>query len=185
MKNINICKELLMRAVTVNSPAPALAGSSGIAPSARFGGLALVLLVAACAAPPPPPHIGSFGDFTPPARQPHYLACPQNYCLAIPDIVTPLIPVPADRMRGILRHALETQPATALVSTDNEGLRLVYRQGTPSGTSLVTVDIVDAEDGASGLAIYSQSETGDRAADRDVVWRLIDTVTRAAAPSAG
>jgi len=174
-----------MRAVVLKAATPVITGSGRAAPTARFFGLALFLLLAACAAPPPPPHIGSFGDFTPPAGQPHYLACPQNYCLATPDIMTALIPVPADRMRGIVRHALETLPQVALVSTDNEGLRLVYREGTANGTSLVTVEIVDAEDGASGLAIYSQSETGDRAADRDVVWRLIDTVTRAATQSGG
>ncbi|MEI9987376.1 MAG: hypothetical protein WDN69_32080 [Aliidongia sp.] len=42
--------------------------------------MAAALLLAACASSPPPPVIGSFGDFTPPA-QPHYLACPPNYCL--------------------------------------------------------------------------------------------------------
>ena len=163
---------------------PAFADWHCAAPTARVCSLAIILLLAACAAPVPP-HIGSFGDFTPPAGQPHYLSCPQNYCLATPDEVTALIPVPAARMRDIVRHALESQPWVALVSIDNEGLRLVYRENTAKGRSLVTVDIVDAEDGASGLAIYSQSETGDRAADRDVVWRLIDTVTRAATPPAG
>jgi hypothetical protein len=145
----------------------------------RAGGLAALLLLAACASsspPPPPPKIDSFGGFTPPPAQPHYLACPQNYCLTTPDEVTPLIPVPADRMRDIVRRTLDGQPRAELVSSANEGLRLVYRQGT----SIVTVDIVDADDGVSALAIYSQSEAGDRAADRAMVRRLLDTIGRAA-----
>jgi hypothetical protein len=143
--------------------------------------IALLLLVAACAAPPPPV-ITSFGDFTPPA-QPHYLACPQNYCLTKPDEVTALIPVTADKMRAIVRSTVETRPQAKIVSSGDEGLRLVYRQASPGGSSLVTVEIIDAEDGASGLAVYSQSEAGDRTADYDTARRLIDAIGKAAKPA--
>jgi len=142
----------------------------------------VILMLAGCATPAPP-QIASFGDFTPPSGQPHYLACPQNYCLATPDEETPLIAVPADRMRGIVRSTLDRRPQAALVSIANEGLRLVYRQGNPGGASIVTIDIVDADDGASGLAIYSQSETGDRSADRATVHALLEAIARAAAPA--
>jgi hypothetical protein len=183
MKSTNHYKTLPCKTADLRADAPERGRPAAL--SARAGAVAVLVLLAACAAPRPPlppPHIGSFGDFSPPAAQPHYLACPENYCLASPDEVTPLIAVPADRMRGIVRHALDAQPQAALVSTDNEGLRLVYRQGLPSGASVVTIDIVDADDGASGLAIYSQSETGDRAADRALVRRLLDAITRAAQP---
>jgi hypothetical protein len=162
----------------LKSEAFARAGSS---PAVLTRPLAVLLLLAACAAPAPPV-IKSFGDFTPPA-QPHYLACPQNYCLAQPDELTALIPVPADRMRAIVRSTVEARPQAKIVSTDDEGLRLVYRQASPGGSSLVTVEIVDAEDGASGLAVYSQSETGDRTADYDTVRRLIDAIGKAAKPA--
>lgn len=142
--------------------------------------LSLLFLLAGCAAPAPPA-ITSFGDFMPPA-EPHYLACPQNYCLTRPDEVTALIPVPADRMRAIVRSTVESRPQAKILSSDNEGLRLVYRQASPGGSSVVTVEIIDADDGASGLAVYSQSEAGNRGADYDTVRRLVDAIGKAAKP---
>jgi len=155
---------------------------AGSSPAVLARPLLVLALLAGCAAPAPPV-ITSFGDFTPPA-QPHYLACPQNYCLARPDEVTALIPVPADKMRAIVRSAIETRPQAKIVASDNEGLRLVYRQSSPGGSSVVTVEIVDAEDGSSGLAVYSQSENGDRTADYDTVRRLVDAIGKAAKPAA-
>jgi hypothetical protein len=160
----------------------ARAGSSPAVLTKNLGGLTALLLLGACAATVP--RIDSFGDFTPPAV-PHYLACPQNYCLASPDEVTPLLPVTAERMRAIVRSAVAAQPSTELVATAEEGLRLTYRQTAREGISIVTIEIVDADDGASGVAVYSQSLADDRSADRDIVRRLIDTIERDAARPAG
>jgi hypothetical protein len=181
MKIIN--KLNMLRRIAVNSKPDCPLGLAGSSPPALIKPLALLLLVAGCAAPAPPV-ITSFGDFTPPA-QPHYLACPQNYCLTKPDEVTALLPVPADKMRAIVRGTVETRPQAQIVSSGDEGLRLVYRQASPGGSSVVTIEIVDAEDGASGLAVYSQSEAGDRTADYDTVRRLIDAIGKAAEHKAG
>jgi hypothetical protein len=164
----------------LKSEAFARAGSSPAVLTRKFGSFAGFLLLAACTHGAPA--IGSFGDFTPPPA-PHYLACPQDYCLATPDEVTALLPVPADRMRAIVRRAIAAQPRTALISTAEEGLRLVYNQTAGAGTSVVTVEIVDADDGASGIAVYSQSSAQDRVADRDIVRHLIDTIGQTATPS--
>jgi hypothetical protein len=148
--------------------------------------LAGLLLLAACASgppPPPPPIIGSFGDFTPPA-QPHYLACPQDYCLVRPDEVTPLLHLPADRLREIVRGTIDAQPQAKLMATSNEGLRLVYRRSDEDDASIVTIDVVDADEGVSALAVYSQSETGEREADYAIVRRLVDAIVTKATSSA-
>jgi len=155
-----------------------ISGHAGSVAATLTKSLLPLCLLAACAAPAPPV-IASFGDFTPPA-EPHYLACPQNYCLTKPDEVTALLPVTADKMRAIVRSTVETRPQAKIVSSGDEGLRLVYRQASPGGSSVVTVEIVDAEDGASGLAVYSQSENGDRTADYDTVRRLVDAIGKAA-----
>jgi hypothetical protein len=135
-------------------------------PSAPF----LAALLAACAHAPgtPTPVTQSFGDFTAPAGYAHYLACPQDYCLTRPDGVTPTFKVPADRMRDIARRAIDALPKTQLISTANEGLRLVYQ--THSGglfdrTLTVTIEVVDADEGVSGLVIYGQSDTPGGDAD--------------------
>ncbi|HLY88721.1 MAG TPA: hypothetical protein VKQ27_07025 [Acetobacteraceae bacterium] len=131
----------------------------------------LAALLAACAHAPsaPTPVTQSFGDFAAPAGYAHYLACPQDYCLTRPDGVTPTFKVPAEKMRVLARQAIDTQPKTQLISTANEGLRLVYQ--THSGglfdhTETVTIEVVDADEGVSGLVIYGQSDIpGGDAAD--------------------
>jgi hypothetical protein len=120
-------------------------------------------LVASCAHAPgtPRPVTQSFGDFSAPAGYAHYLACPADYCLTQPDGITPTFKVPAEKMRYIAKHAIDVLPKTQLVSTSNEGLRLVYQ--THSGglfdrTETVTIEVVDADEGISGLVIYGQSD---------------------------
>jgi len=128
-------------------------------------------LLASCAHAPgaPRPVTQSFGDFAAPAGYAHYLACPQDYCLTQPDGITPTFKVPADKMRYIARRAIDALPKTQLISTDKEGLRLVYQ--THSGglfdrTETVTIEVVDADEGVSGLVIYGQSDIpGGDAAD--------------------
>lgn len=128
-------------------------------------------LLAACAHAPgaPRPVTQSFGDFAAPPGYAHYLACPQDYCLTPPDGITPTFKVPADKMRYIARRAIDALAKTQLVSTDKEGLRLVYQ--THSGglfdrTETVTIEVVDADEGESGLVIYGQSDIpGGDAAD--------------------
>ncbi len=123
----------------------------------------LVLCVAACSSgpPPSPPDIGSFGDFKAPSTLPHYLACPQNYCAAKPNEITPLERVTAAHMRDLVRHALDAEPRTTLVSSANEGLRLVYRQdpGFLSSGGNIVVEIVDADEGVSGLVLYGDGDS--------------------------
>lgn len=141
--------------------------------SARKGttAAALIMLLAGCAHAPsaPTPVTQSFGDFAAPAGYAHYLACPPDYCLTQPDGVTPTFKVPAEQMRFIARRAIEALPKTQLVSTTNEGLRLVFQ--THSGglfdrTETVTIEVVDADEGVSGLVIYGQSDIpGGDAAD--------------------
>ncbi|MDB5360431.1 MAG: hypothetical protein JWO51_1728 [Rhodospirillales bacterium] len=128
-------------------------------------------LLASCAHAPsaPRPVTQSFGDFAAPAGYAHYLACPEDYCLTRPDGVTPSFKVPADKMRFIAKRAIDALPKTQLISTSNEGLRLVYQ--THSGglfdhTETVTIEVVDADEGVSGLVIYGQSDLpGGDAAD--------------------
>ena len=137
----------------------------------RFSLVLLTSSLACCAHAPsaPRPVTQSFGDFAAPAGYAHYLACPQDYCLTRPDGVTPTFKVPAEKMRFIAKRALDALPKTQLISTSNEGLRLVYQ--THSGglfdhTETVTIEVVDADEGVSGLVIYGQSDIpGGDAAD--------------------
>jgi hypothetical protein len=150
----------------------------------------LLSVLAACAADPLPPAapVPSFGDFRPPSDRPHALACPQNYCIARPDVLTPLLPVPADRMRFILKAALDAQPQMTLLSSENEGLRLTYRQGPGvfDTGALITAEIVDADDGVSGVVLYSEATaTGSDAGDqRKRVRAFLAAIQQAAARQA-
>jgi hypothetical protein len=149
--------------------------------------LGLSLWLAGCAEPPagPPPSIGSFGDFKPVPGHAHYLACPQNYCLATPDQVTPLRNIAAADLRDLVRRTLDDQPRVHLLATANEGLRLVYRQdgGMFGSSGTVTVEIVDADEGLSGIVLYGQSDApgGDAAASRRRVRDWLDAIDTAIA----
>ncbi len=120
--------------------------------------------LAGCATPPPPgppPAIASFGDFRPVSGRAHYLACPRDYCLATPDLVTPIRSIAAADLRDIVRKTLDAEPRTILLSSANEGLRLVYRQAPSlfdavSGT--ITVEVVDVDEGLSGLVLYGEAD---------------------------
>jgi hypothetical protein len=149
----------------------------------RLLAVGFVLGLAGCASPPasPPPAIGSFGDFRPATARGHYLACPRNYCIATADEVTPLREISAAKLRDLVRRTLDAQPRTELLSASNEGLRLVYRQrGGMFGTAgTVTVEIVDADDGVSGVVLYAESDGGDTASARDRVRDWLDAIDSA------
>jgi hypothetical protein len=151
--------------------------------AAWFAAGCTALALAGCAEVPPPPPLASFGDFTPPAAYAHFLACPDHYCLATPDEITPLLKLPAEKLRDIARKVLDAEPETELVSEANEGLRLVYRQSPsligPADT--VTVEIVDAEEGVSAIVLYSQTETpsADRATQARRVRHWLDAIDKA------
>ena len=114
---------------------------------------ALAVLLAACAHAPgaPTPVTQSFGDFAAPAGYAHYLACPQDYCLTHPDGVTPTFKVPADKMRFIAKRAIDALPQTRLVYQTHSG-------GLFDRTETVTIEVIDADEGVSGLVIYGQSD---------------------------
>ena len=150
----------------------------------RLAWLPLALLLASCAttnAPPPPPaEIGSFGNFSPPSGYAHYLACPRDYCLAKPDEITAEKQIPADRLRYIVKAALDALPHNQLLHVGTEGLRLVYRQqpGWFGGSDIVTVEILDIDEGISSVVIYSQSETAssDSSANRAQVRNWLNAI---------
>lgn len=151
-------------------------------------GLAAALAACAHAPSPPSPVSGSFGDFQAPAGHAHYLACPADYCLTRPDGVTPPFQVPAEKMRGLVRQAIDPIPRTMLVSSANEGLRLVYQ--THSGgmfdrTETVTIEVVDADEGVSGLVLYGQSDLpgGDAADLKAQMEQWYAAIYRAAKPA--
>jgi hypothetical protein len=147
--------------------------------------LAFALLLDGCASSPPPlppPTIESFGNFRPSPTIAHFLACPQAYCLE-PNEYTELTPIPAERMRFIVKQALDDEPGMQLISSDHEGLRLVYRQ-TPrfwGNSNTVTVEIVDADEGVSGIVLYSQPDQKllDWHPNRDQVDRLLAAINDA------
>jgi hypothetical protein len=91
--------------------------------------------------------------------------------------------MPAATFRDVVRRRLDAMPQIQLLAVSNEGLRLVYRQSDPAegGVATVTVEVVDADEGESGIAIYT--EAAGRAAyphqERDRAWRWLDAIDEA------
>jgi len=145
-----------------------------------LAGLIIVLALSGCASSEPPPfpehpptEIDSFGNFMPPVGHAHWLACPEGYCLA-PNELTPLYAVGAQRLRDAVHAALAADPRIRIVSRANEGLRIVWiERGPHGGVATVTVDVIDADDGESGLAFYSESDGYDPTDDRARISRWL------------
>jgi uncharacterized protein (DUF1499 family) len=171
----------------LKSEAFGCAGSSPAVLTKHLGLFATALLLTACTLSSNAP-ISSFGNFIPPTGHVHYLACPEDYCLTTPDEVTPLLSVAAERLRDIVRRVIDAQPRIELISEANEGLRLVYRQNPVfwGSADTVTIDIVDADDGVSGIVLYSESDKGSRdvGANRERVHDWLKAIDAAIAQTA-
>jgi hypothetical protein len=115
----------------------------------------------------------------PPAGHAHWLACPEGYCLA-PNELTPLYAVGATQLRDAVQTALARETNIRIVARSNEGLRVVWHEWNPhgGGVATVTLDVIDADDGESGLAFYSESQGFDPADDRARIARWLGAFQR-------
>ncbi len=91
------------------------------------------------------------------------LACPEGFCRnARPDIVSPVFPVPAERLRelvaGVAREDPETQIVYSARFEDQD--RYVARTRIMRFPDTINVLIIPISADASTLALYSRSQIG-------------------------
>ncbi len=109
------------------------------------------------------------------------LACPQDLCrIARPDIVPPLYPVSAERLREIVAGIAREDPETQIVYSARweEQDRYVARTRLMRFPDTINVRIVPVAADASTIAIYSRSQIGysDWGVNRKRIERWLDAI---------
>jgi uncharacterized protein (DUF1499 family) len=117
------------------------------------------------------------------------LACPQDLCrTARPDIVPPLYPVSAERLREIVAGIAREDPETQIVYSARweEQDRYVARTRLMRFPDTINVRIVPVAADASTIAIYSRSQIGysDWGVNRKRIERWLDAIAARASRDA-
>jgi uncharacterized protein (DUF1499 family) len=103
-----------------------------------------------------------FATLVRPSSPNTYLVCPKDRCAAAPDEEGPIYAVPAAQLFERARTLLAAEPRTELVQEQPETLRLVLVQRSAffRFPDTITLQAFPLPDGASALAVYSQSNYG-------------------------
>ena len=94
-----------------------------------------------------------------PSRRNNALAAPASNSPA-PDLVTPLYPVAAEKLRAILNDVARLQPRTAPLEKSGAQLSWVQRSAVLNFPDRITARAEPAGAGSSTLILYSQSLYG-------------------------
>lgn len=89
------------------------------------------------------------------------LACPEGFCpRAIPDVVPPVFPLPADRLRQVLTEVALADAGTERLPSLGDQDRYLARTPFLRFPDPIDVRVIDIGDGRSTLAMYSRSRLG-------------------------
>jgi uncharacterized protein (DUF1499 family) len=107
--------------------------------------------------------IVDFAAIRPVGKPNQYLACPADYCSAVPNAVSPVFEVSAERLRARWREILADQPRIEPLSEYEDGLQIDYVQRSARFRfpDIITVRIIAISPSQSTLAIYSRSIYGE------------------------
>lgn len=164
---------------------------------ALLGGIALAVLIWRGAEPggiddlwqavAGPPDLGpvAFEVLVRRARPNDALACPEGVCRrARPDILSPVFPVPAERLRAIVAQVAAEDPETQLVYTarHEDQDRYVARTPLMRFPDTINVQVVPISADESTLALYSRSQIGysDRGVNRRRIERWLERIAQRA-----
>lgn len=104
-----------------------------------------------------------FAAIRPAGKPNQYLVCPADYCGAMPNAVSPVFEVSAERLRARWREVLADQPRieTLLEFEDGSQIDYVQRSARFRFPDIITVRIIAISPSQSTLAIYSRSIYGE------------------------
>jgi uncharacterized protein (DUF1499 family) len=90
------------------------------------------------------------------------LACPENFCKAKADLVSPVFGVDVASLRGALAKLIASEQRISLVETNDTELtdRYIQRSALMHFPDTIVVRYIPQPDGHSTLAIYSRSQLG-------------------------
>lgn len=107
------------------------------------------------------PASGNISDIRRPASPNTYLAGPAGF-MPTPDLQTRRFDMPSERLLGIVRDVLSTQPRTDILAADPGRLRADYvvRSRVFGFPDIVLVQALPVDSGQSELVLYSYSLKG-------------------------
>ncbi|MEH6401725.1 MAG: DUF1499 domain-containing protein [Sneathiella sp.] len=91
-----------------------------------------------------------------------YLICPQDYCTAPTNKVSPIFPIEASRLKARWDQFIASQPHISGIKPSDDGLQvdLVQRTDLILYPDIITARFIPLDDATSTLAIYSRSIYG-------------------------
>ncbi len=123
--------------------------------------------------PPPLPENVDFASLSHSDMPNRYLVCPENYCAAPPDAISPVFDISVEALRERWKAMLQRQPRITQARADETGLQhdFVQRSRFFRFPDSITVRFIPLPDNRSTLAVYSRSHYGrdDFGVNRDRV----------------
>ena len=105
----------------------------------------------------------SIAELHSPLPNPGSLFCPPGYCPAAQAIVSPVFPMPWERLHEYWTEVITGEKRVETIATDPDMRRFVYIQHSPTFRfpDIITVEFVQLGPNRSSIAIYSRSRYGD------------------------
>ena len=104
----------------------------------------------------------SIADLHSPLPNPGSLFCPPGYCPAAEAIVSPVFPMPWERLHEYWTEVITGKKRVETIATDPDMRRFVYIQRSPTFRfpDIITVEFVALDPFRSSIALYSRSRYG-------------------------
>jgi Protein of unknown function (DUF1499) len=104
----------------------------------------------------------AIADLRGPLPQNGFLSCPAGYCGVAPGMTSPVLAIPADRLRELWTEMLRGESGIATIASEPEQRRLVLVQHSAllRFPDVITVEFVVLGPDRSSLAIYSRARYG-------------------------
>ncbi|MEX2615714.1 MAG: DUF1499 domain-containing protein [Alphaproteobacteria bacterium] len=112
--------------------------------------------------PTPAPEDIDFAALRPADAPNRFLVCPENYCAAPPDRISPVFDMPVAALRDRWQQMLQRHPRITQARADETGLQhdFVQRSRFFRFPDSITVRFIPLPENRSTLAVYSRSRYG-------------------------
>jgi uncharacterized protein (DUF1499 family) len=124
-----------------------------------------------------------------PLPKPSFLFCPPGYCPAAEAIVSPVFPMPWERLHEYWTEVIAGEKRVETIAAGPDERRFVYIQHSPTFRfpDIITVEFVQLGPNRSSLAIYSRSRYGhyDFGKNRKRAGKWLALLEKVAQPAIG
>lgn len=104
----------------------------------------------------------NFKTDTPDTKPNHYLICPQAYCKAKPNQISPVFSMSMQQLENKWEQMIAKQPRVTLINKDANTHQYFYMQRSAvfKFPDFITVQFIPLTNNTSTIAMYSQAKYG-------------------------